>query len=157
MKRAEPKWDTRMVSPGQLAEVVDANGLEMVGDNLFTPDGARVGVIHVSESRSIAKVVLLSPEYQVGHQVVRAWWPGFRRAWSITIGDRVSVGPVLGPDEVLCDVCNKRVQMRPVPVVNEYALCRACFSDTGLAFPTCRDELKPYDVSELGTEGGVNV
>jgi hypothetical protein len=158
MMRAEPKWDIQEVSPDQLVEVVTANGLELVGEGLFTPDGTRVGVVHVGKSKSKAKVVLLSPEYEDRHQVVRAWWPGFRRAWSITTGDRVSLGPVLGPDEVICDICNRRVQMRPVPVVNEYALCRDCFSDTGLAFPTCPDELEPYDVSESEDEGrGVSV
>lgn len=141
MMRTEPKWDIQETSAGQLAQVLAANGLEMVGECLFTPDGTRVGVVHVGESKSTAKVVLLSPEYTDGHQVVRAWWPGFRRAWSITTGDQVSLGPVLGPDEVICDMCNRRVQVRPVPVVNECAQCRECFRDTGLPFP---GRVEPY-------------
>ncbi len=152
MMRAEPRWDMQETSPGQLVQVLTANGLEMVGECLFAPDGTRVGVVQVSESKSIAKVVLFSPEYTDRHQVVRAWWPGFRRAWSITTGDQVSVGPVLGPDEVICDMCNRRVQVRPVPVVNAYARCRECFRDTGLPFP---GPVEPYIPAGGGAQEGV--
>ena len=75
---------------------------------------------------------------------ITAWWPAFRPAWTLVTGDgEVEVGDLLGPEDVICDLCNADVSIRPVPMVGSYALCTACFARQGFAFP---GTISPYCV-----------
>jgi len=123
----------------QMDGFLAANGLTIGPDSaLLTPDGEKIGVA-VENERSF-HLTVFEEAYRHGQTTVKAWWPGFRTAW-IIVGfggqdeDEADIGPTLGPDEVLCDYCNATVIERPVPVVDTYALCAACFSRLGLPFP----------------------
>lgn len=59
------------------------------------------------------------------------WWtPRERPAYILWTEDGgVENGPLLGADEVICDVCNADVCVTPVPVVGGNALCPDCFRE----------------------------
>ena len=65
------------------------------------------------------------------------------RSFKVTGDGEVEVGDLLGPEEVICDLCNGDVSIRPVPMVGSYALCTACFTRQGFAFP---GTISPYCV-----------
>ncbi|MGC9335884.1 MAG: hypothetical protein ACP5JJ_17195 [Anaerolineae bacterium] len=131
--------DVRTMSFDQLAVFLEANGLQVTDGILLAPGGVPVGLVRQGKTR--ATLVVVKRQYVKEDNLVQAWWPSFRIAWRITMGDEVTVGPTLGPDEVICDLCNAQVQVRPVPVVNGYALCQACFGSRGLPFP---GRVEPY-------------
>ncbi len=57
------------------------------------------------------------------------WMPTERPAFIITDwdGNVLEVGGTLSADEVICDLCNALITIRPVPVVWEnYAVCLEC-------------------------------
>lgn len=147
MTRSQPPQISRAMSSDQLFLFLEANGLELVDGRLLAPEGVEIGIARQSGSRTTA--VVFNQQYVKGDDVVRAWWPSFRTAWRIRQGDEVAVGPTLGPDEVICDLCNAVVRLRPVPVVNNWALCESCFSDMELPFP---GEVEPY-VPATGDDG----
>jgi hypothetical protein len=148
---------------GQLARFVSANGLRLDGSRLYAPDGKKVGSVRLALSRAFgpegfgraqpraagrrvrgAPLILsvfqesYSLPAQAGHDgcEITAWWPAFRPTWTLVTGDgEVEVGDLLGPEEVICDLCNADVSIRPVPMVGSYALCTACFIRQGFAFP----------------------
>ena len=143
---------------GQLARFTSANGLSLDGSLLFAPDGKNVGRVRLASPRGSAQGVRGAPlilsvfqeSYTLPPQAgcescqVTAWWPTFRPAWTLVTGDgEVEVGDLLGPDEVICDLCNAEVAIRPVPMVGSYALCTACFTRQGFAFP---GTISPYCV-----------
>ncbi len=58
------------------------------------------------------------------------WWrPTRRTAYIITDwdGNVLDAEGILEADEVICDLCNAWVTVRPVPVSGSYALCPKCF------------------------------
>lgn len=52
-------------------------------------------------------------------------------------GEILEVGPLI--EDVVCDVCNATVPLRPVPVVKGYALCLDCL-----------DKVLPNWIREVG-------
>jgi hypothetical protein len=127
----------------QLDYFLVANGLrtEPVGA-LLAPKGEKVGTVTLVDGDTFLNLV--SEEgYRQGEDEVKAWWPEFRPAWVLVAPDgEIEVGDTLGPDEVICDVCNAEVMIRPVPVVNGCARCRRCFGDLDLPFP---GRIEPYE------------
>ena len=137
------------MSREQLGCFLVANGLRAEPDGtLLAPKGEKVGTVTLVDGGTL--LILVSEEgYRQGEDEVRAWWPEFRPAWVIVAPDgEIEVGDTLGPDEVICDVCNAEVTIRPVPVVNGYARCRRCFSDLDLPFPGCIEPYEPAKVAE---------
>ena len=152
---------------GQLARFTSANGLRLDGSRLYAPEGKNVGRVRLASVRAFdpssdrgcsdgsvrgAPLVLsvfqesYSLPAQAGHDgcEITAWWPAFRPAWTLVTGDgEVEVGDLLGPEEVICDLCNADVSIRPVPMVGSYALCTACFIRQGFVFP---GTISPYCV-----------
>jgi hypothetical protein len=123
-----------------------ANGLHAEPDGaLLAPKGEKVGAVTLVDGGAFR--ILVSEEgYRQGEDEVKVWWPEFRPAWVLVAPDgEIEVGDTLGPDEVICDVCNAEVMIRPVPVVNGYARCRRCFGDLDLPFP---GHIKPYEPAE---------
>jgi hypothetical protein len=135
----------------QLHAFVVANGLERGPDGLLlAPNEAIVGIVTGCSS---FRVTIFEEEYERQGEVVRAWWPTARPSWILIggladDGDR-EVGPPLGPDEAICDLCNATITTRPVPVVSDYALCQACFQETGLPFPGTVEPYVPHIFEEL--------
>jgi hypothetical protein len=129
------------MSEAQLARFLAANGLRLEGTQLLAPQGEVVGVVRRARDES-PTIQILQESYnlpaQAGHDgcQVAAWWPAFRPAWTLITDDgEVEVGDLLGPDEVICDLCNAEVTARPVPMVGSYALCAACFARQDVPFP----------------------
>ena len=85
--------------------------------------------------------------YHQASTSVKAWWPMARPSYVMSDfdGNVIEIGPPLGPDEVICDLCNAEIHTRPVPVVDDNALCPECFAETKLPFP---GTLKPYEVEQ---------
>ena len=129
------------VTVGQLARFASANGLRLDGSRLFAPDGKNVGRVRLVRGAPLILSVF-QESYDLPAQAgddgcqVTAWWPAFRPAWTLVTGDgEVEIGDLLGPDEVICDLCNAEVTIRPVPMLGSYALCTACFARQGMPFP----------------------
>ena len=132
----EEQLDCFLVSNGLHAE---SNGA------LLVPEGEKMGTVALIDDGTFLALVC-EEGYRQGENEVTAWWPEFRPAWVIITPDGgMEVGSTLGPGEVICDVCNAEVTIRPVPVVNGYARCARCFSDLGLPFP---GHVEPYDPAE---------
>ena len=128
------------LSQEQLGRFLTANGLRLTeGGFVVAPEEDLVGLI--AGNRRGFYVVIFEESYHQEHCTIKAWWPSFRPAWIIFGGDEVDTGPILGPDEVICDFCNDTIISRPVPVVGYDALCPACFGGLGLRFPS---RIKPY-------------
>ncbi len=137
---------THLLPDERLELFLRANGLRVNDEGLLTPDGAEVGRVTACGPRHL--VLVPNELYRVPPITVEAWWPGFRTAWRITGSDGTAVGPTLGPDTVVCDLCNRSIRVRPVPVVDKHALCRHCFGEMDLPFP---GKTKPY-IPELAEE-----
>ncbi len=60
------------------------------------------------------------------------WWPKEKFTnKAIEVISSTSYQRIPVPDDVvLCDFCNERIKEFPVPVINNYALCKVCFEDT---------------------------
>jgi len=135
------------LTPEQLACFLKANGLVMSSVNyLLTPRGETVGMV-LPTGQTFLVIVFEEGYIRKDEEetvTVTAWWPSFRPSWVETdlSGSTISVGPPLGPDEVICDVCNAVITIRPVPLVGSYALCPRCFEKTGLPFP---GRIQPYE------------
>ncbi len=114
-------------------QYLEANDLRVQDGELLAPTGARIG--KAVEAGDTVLLVVFEEGYGRGGVRVTAWWPHFRPSYVLVGGGETEVGPTLGPDEVICDACNREVLIRPVPVVDGYALCRSCFERTGLDFP----------------------
>jgi hypothetical protein len=127
-------YSTSTLTAEQLSLFLAANGLGVDSGELLTPAGARTGF--VAGADGVFCLTLCEDGYTADEIEVKAWWPGFRAAW-IVVGahEPEEIGPTLGPDEVVCDLCNATIVTRPVPVVNTDALCPKCFERTGLPFP----------------------
>jgi hypothetical protein len=130
------------MTEAQLARFLAANGLWRGGDRILTPQGEVVGIIAQGQNGGCPAILILQESYSLPVQagddgcLVTAWWPAFRPAWTLVTGDgQVEIGDLLGPDEVICDLCNAEVSIRPVPMVGSYALCTACFARQGMPFP----------------------
>lgn len=128
----EAKWIQRLL---------DGNGLRQSGEKLLAPDDRCIGMVLRHRDPLFRLVALLEVATVQGDSRVVAWWPKPRSAWTIWMGDEMESGRMLGPEEVVCDLCNDAVLIRPVPVVDTYALCAGCFARSGLVFPGC---IKPY-------------
>jgi hypothetical protein len=141
------------MTAARLARFMSANGLRLDGHRLFAPNGENVGTVRHVRGGPLVLQVFQETYRQNGSQVV-AWWPAFRPAWTIAASDgTVEVGETLGPDQVICDLCNADITTRPVPVVNGWALCGDCFPTFNLPFP---GRIRPYPVlpSEEDAEAG---
>lgn len=59
---------------------------------------------------------------------LKLWTPPESRQPYVFVGEdwEIEFGPELGEDEVYCDLCNATILLRPVPVVDGYALCLEC-------------------------------
>jgi len=131
----------------QLDCFLAANGLHAGPDGvLLAPEGEQVGA--VTRTGEGAFLVHVCEEgYRQGQDEVKAWWPEFRLAWMFVKPDgETEYGDTLGPDQVICDVCNAEVTIRPVPTVSGYAHCGQCFGDLGLPFP---GRVRPYEPAAL--------
>jgi len=131
----------RTITEAQLARFLAANGLRLEGPQLLAPQGEVVGVVRRDRDEP-PTIQILQESYNLPAQAdrddcqVAAWWPTFRPAWTLITDDgEVEVGDLLGPDEVICDLCNAEVAIRPVPMVGSYALCAACFARQDVPFP----------------------
>jgi hypothetical protein len=119
----------------QLMQFMIANGLRRKGEALLAPEGEVVGWIAGTDQGPVRVTTVEETRTDDGHQV-RAWWPASRPSWTILTADGgLEVGGLLGPDAVICDVCNALVVQRPVPVVNGYAQCADCFANLGIRLP----------------------
>jgi len=142
MRKTE-KCVEHQMTEARLARFLAANGLRRDGGRILAPQGEVVGVARQRQDGPTAILVLQESYWNDGCRVA-AWWPTFRPAWTLVTGDgEVEVGDPLGPDEVICDLCNADVAIRPVPMVGSYALCAACFARQGMSFPGAID---PYCV-----------
>ena len=136
-----------LMTPEQLACFLAGNGLHVEGRLLVAPEVHIVGILNPSRPSSRAILVVEEKLCWDGYEV-SAWWLAFRPAWTITApGGEVEVGETLGPDLVVCDLCNADVKLRPVPVVNGYAHCCRCFATYGFAVP---GRVRPYPVHPEG-------
>jgi hypothetical protein len=135
------RWKMQQMSERQLAQFVAANGLLRRGRALLAPEGQMVGRAVVA-AQGLVDVVTLEETYTWDCHHVRVWWPGFRPGWSIlTVNGDLAKGDLLGPDQVICDVCNTQIVIRPVPVVDGYARCADCFAR--LVIPLS-ESVRPY-------------
>lgn len=82
--------------------------------------------------------------------MIELWTPTERTAYVITDwdGNVLEVGPTLSADEVICDMCGELVILRPVPLVDGYALCDECLPKI---VPNWYDQIPP-DVLEAWYE-----
>ena len=147
------------ITVGQLARFASANGLRLDGSQLLAPDGKNVGRVWLVRGAPLTLSVF-QESYSLPAQAdcdgcqVTAWWPAFRPAWTLVTGDgQVEIGDLLGPDEVICDLCNAEVTIRPVPMVGSYALCTTCFARQGMPFP---GTVGPYCVLPARDREGVD-
>jgi len=137
----------------QLVCFLVANGLRRDGNQLLAPEGEVVGVI-TRVGRGPQVVTVFEEKHRRDGCEVTAWWPAFRPAWTLLTPDGgVEVGETLGPDEVICDLCNAEVAIRPVPVVGGYAHCANCFVSLGVPFP---GSVCPYCVLSTGESEEAN-
>jgi hypothetical protein len=139
------------MSREQLDCFLIANGLCVGSEGaVLAPRGEKVGTVTSVDGGTF--LILVSEEsYRRGEDEVKVWWPEFRPAWVLVAPDgEIEVGDTLGPDEVICDVCNAEVTIRPVPVVNGYARCRRCFGDLDLPFPGRIEPYEPAKAAEIG-------
>ena len=119
----------------QLACFLAANGLRPDVNQLLAPQGESVGMIDRAGEGS-RMILIVEEKRRCDGGDLTAWWPVSRLAWTLITSDgEVEVGDVLGPDEVICDLCNAEVANPLVPVLNGYAHCAACFAGLGVAFP----------------------
>ena len=138
----------REISWAALVRFLRANGLHLDSETgvarVITQSGVIVGDVIIDDPADGCFLLMQEGEYEtLDGSEVRAWWPTERPAWTYTPLDEnlqedaeaTEVGPMLGPDEVVCDLCNAPVLIRPVPVVDGYALCAHCLERTGLPFP----------------------
>ncbi len=91
-------------------------------------------------------------------EMLELWTPPPNRPAYVFVDDdgKVEFGPNLTDLDVYCDYCNRVVVLRPVPVVDGYALCHVCWSkklmslilsdDTGFVFDI------PSEILELWLE-----
>lgn len=150
-----------------LRNFLRANGLRPDLDQevslIRTPDDHIVGVAVLGAAvGAVGAVAFLAGEQYTAPDgtEVAAWWPTARPAWTLIPLDEnlqedteaVEVGPTLGPDEVVCDICNDLILIRPVPLVDGHALCRRCFSRTGLRFPSGVAPYVPEALAEKEAE-----
>ena len=134
----------------QLASFLAANGLHLDGNLLLAPEGEIVGLIGRFGQAAWTVLAVEERRRHRGREV-KAWWPGFRPAWTLTTADGgVEVGETLGPDVVVCDLCNADVTIRPVPVVDGYAHCATCFARGDIPFP---GRVRPYEVQPEPEDG----
>ena len=142
-----------------LARFLRANGLHLAQEGnivrICTPNGDVAGDAIVGEPPGGYTLFMRQGEYATSDGTeVRAWWPTERPAWTLIPLDEnlqedagaAEIGPTLGADEVICDLCNAPVLIRPVPVVDGHALCARCFARTGLRFP---GRIAPYTPQAL--------
>jgi hypothetical protein len=57
------------------------------------------------------------------------WYPPAERISYVILdwdGNVEEIGPVLTDADVVCDICNAEISLRPVPVWNGNALCDDC-------------------------------
>ena len=76
------------------------------------------------------RVALLAQEWQRLKAEGWHWWYPQERPSYVLMdweGNVVEEGPTLGADEVICDICNVWVAIRPVPSLGSYAVCPTCF------------------------------
>jgi len=112
------------------------NGLEILLESrntgtVITLAGHRVGTVHISVTTEIN---LEETGYTLPDgTTVKTWWPEYRPSY---MTDRGEEGPLLGPDQVICDLCNADILVRPVFTVGNNALCLNCFRETKLPPPT---------------------
>jgi hypothetical protein len=133
-------WVGRLPSH-YVESLIAANGLTRDGKALVTPRGIPIGDA-TSMGSGTGLVRLVEMASIQGDTRVAAWWAKPRSAWGIfTEEGGFESGAILAPDEVVCDVCNGAVIIRPVPVVGSYALCAECFVKTDMAFPGI---VRPY-------------
>ncbi len=62
-------------------------------------------------------------------EMIILWMPSDRQAYVITDwdGNVLDEGEMLTADDVICDLCNANIPLRPVPVVwTNYAVCLEC-------------------------------
>lgn len=145
--KARRHWMTREQLGGFLA----ANRLVAAPDGAITaPRGEKVGQAFATGPASFLVIVLEEGYTRGDEDEVTAWWPGFRLAWAMATADGVEVGDILGPGEVVCDLCNDEVAIRPVPVVGTWAYCSECFARLDLPFP---GRIEPYDVTGAHSNG----
>lgn len=154
----------REISWAALVRFLRANGLHLDSETgvarVITPSGVIVGDVIIDDPADGCISLMQEGEYttQDGAKV-RAWWPTERPSWTLIPLDEnlqedvgaAEVGPALGPDEVVCDLCNAPVLIRPVPVVDGYALCARCFVRTGLRFPGPVAPYRLHTTPELET------
>jgi hypothetical protein len=143
MAKIVPGWVWIARLPSEYVEpVIAANGLVRKGDALFTPRGIPIGEAVYSGGTNTHIISLVEMAGVQGGSRVVAWWAKPRVAGHIfTEGHSLESGAILTPDEVVCDSCNGAIIIRPVPVVDSYALCAECFVRTGLTFPGI---VRPY-------------
>jgi hypothetical protein len=142
MERTQECIEHQMTE-AQLARFLAANGLRRDGGQLLAQQGGQVGSVRQTCGGPLA-ILVFQETYRRDACEVTAWWPSFRPAWTLVAGDgEVEVGDLLGPDEVICDLCNADIAIRPVPVVGGYAHCADCFARLGIPFPST---VRPYCV-----------
>ncbi len=130
---------THSLSREAFRRYLEANDLQVQDGYLLTPLGTKIG--KAIDTGAAVLLVIFEEGYTQGNAHVTAWWPHFRPSYILVGGGDVEAGPSLAPDEVICDVCNAEVLIRPVPVVGGYAMCRDCFARTNLQFP---GTVRPY-------------
>ena len=69
--------------------------------------------------------------------MIANWWapPPTRKAYVLLSPQGGEIGIDIPANFVLCDICNKTIAIRPVPLLYEnYAACPACFErDTAIS------------------------
>jgi hypothetical protein len=126
------------MTPERFGDFIAAHALTIEGGRilaLLTPAGQRVGL--AARQGDAVTLWLCTGAYRAQGAVIKAWWPTERPLVIISDldGSNAQCLGRLGPSQVICDLCNAEVRVRPVPVVGNDALCRACFQRTGLPWP----------------------
>ena len=131
------------MTKAELARFLIANGLSLSKNQLLAPEGQVVGVVRRPDGEQFV-VTAFEERARCNGSEVAAWWPAFRPAWTlVTPAGEVEIGDPLGPDEVICDLCNAAIDTRPVAVVSGWAACPECFPSFCLDFP---GRISPYRV-----------
>jgi hypothetical protein len=142
------------MTPDQFGDFIAAHALTIQRGRipaLLTPCGQEVGL--AARQGDVVTLWLCTGAYQAQSAVIKAWWPTERPLVIISDldGSNAQCLGRLGPSEVICDLCNAEVRIRPVPIVGNDALCKDCFKQTRLPWP---GGITPYAVEPRRTGVG---
>lgn len=134
---------TGLLSKKHFATFLSANGLSHHQSILTSRRNLPVGRAYRHFNSDYMNVEIIETGLERDGRKAAAWWPRPRASFHMLdeSGAIELSGDLLDTDEVVCDLCNAEVLIRPVPVVATDALCAECFASLSLPFPSL---IRPY-------------